>query len=79
MINKTNNYPVITQYTVMMASSTGKENMNNNNMHKKEKIGSLVGDDKVHNPVNLGSQLRACLMWQAELTCNYLILVLLMF
>lgn len=37
MINKTNNYPVITQYTVMMASSTGKENINNNNMHKKRK------------------------------------------
>lgn len=38
MINKTNNYPVITQYIVMMASSTGKENINNNSMYKKEKI-----------------------------------------
>jgi len=37
MINKTNNYPVITQYTVMMASRTGKENINSNNMHKKKK------------------------------------------
>lgn len=78
MINKTNNYPVITQYTVMMASSTGKENINNN-MHKKEKMGSLIGDGKIHSPVKWGSHLRACLRWQAEVICNYLILVLLTF
>lgn len=43
MINKTNNYLVITQYTVMMASRSGKENINNNNIHEDEKSGpSLV-------------------------------------
>lgn len=43
MINKTNNYLVITQYTVMIASRSGKENINNNNIHEDEKSGpSLV-------------------------------------
>lgn len=51
MINKTNNYPVITQYTVMMASSTGKENINNSSMYKKEKIWSYICDGKIHSPV----------------------------
>lgn len=59
IINKTNNYPVITQYTVMMASSTGKENINNNNVHKKEKIKSLISACKIHSPVKWGSKLRA--------------------
>lgn len=51
MINETNNYPVITQYTVMMASSTGKENINNNKILKKRKIRSLIGDGKIYSSV----------------------------
>lgn len=43
MINKTNNYPVITQYTVTMASSASKKDINNTIIQgKTEGIRSLI-------------------------------------